>query len=36
MEVNGGSRLNYRTNPDWVPNTKASTYNNYTSVEFDN
>jgi len=36
MEVNGGSRLNYRTNPDWVPNTKEVTYNNYTSVEFDN
>jgi hypothetical protein len=36
LEVSGGSRLNYRTNPDWVPNVKAATYNNYTSVEFDN
>jgi len=36
LELSGGSRLNYRISPDWVPNTKAATYNNYTTVEFDN
>lgn len=36
MELSGGSRLNYRINPDWGFNTKYSTYNNYSLVEFDN
>ena len=35
LEVSGGSRLNYRVNPDWVTNTKATNYNNYTLLEFD-
>ena len=36
LEVSGGSRLNYRIAPDWVPNTKNATYEQYTSLEFDN
>jgi hypothetical protein len=34
--TNGGSRLNYRINPDWTTNTKQATFNNYTSLQFDN
>ena len=37
LEVSGGSRLNYRIQPDWTPGfTKQSNYNNYTNLEFDN
>jgi hypothetical protein len=37
LELSGGSRLNYRTQPDWTPGvTKQGTYNNYTNVELDN
>ena len=37
MELNGGSRLNYRIHPDWTPLvTKQANYNNYTNVELDN
>lgn len=32
----GGSRLNYRISPEWLLNTKQSTYNNYETLEFDN
>ena len=35
LEVNGGSRLNYRIHPDWVPHTKPAT-GQYTEVEFNN
>jgi hypothetical protein len=36
LEVSGGSRLNYRVSPEWVPNTKQANFNNYTSLELDN
>ena len=37
MELNGGSRLNYRIHPDWTPLvTKQANYLNYTNVELDN
>ena len=36
LEVSGGSRLNYRMHPEWGPHTKDGTYENYTSVEFEN
>ncbi len=36
LELSGGSRLNYRIQPDWVKNTKAAHYECYTSVEFNN
>ncbi len=37
LEVSGGSRLNYKIHPDWVPHTKgAGGYDNYTEVEFNN
>jgi len=35
LEVSGGSRLNYRIHPDWVPNTPGS-HDNYTEVRFEN
>lgn len=35
LEVSGGSRLNYRIHPDWVPHTPGS-HGNYTEVEFNN
>ncbi len=35
MEVSGGSRLNYRLQPDWVIKTKSAD-NQYTSLRFDN
>ncbi len=35
LEVSGGSRLNYRIHPDWVPHTKPAT-GQYTEVEFEN
>ena len=37
LELSGGSRLNYRIQPDWTPGvTTQGTYLNYTNVEFDN
>ena len=36
LELSGGSRLNYKVQPDWVQHTKDGTYKNYTEVEFDN
>lgn len=39
LEVSGGSRLNYRIHPDWVPHTKDDAvdgHQNYTEVEFNN
>ena len=37
LELSGGSRLNYRTHPDWTPGvTKVTNFENYTNVEFDN
>jgi hypothetical protein len=37
LELSGGSRLNYRIQPDWTPGvTTQSNYLNYTNVEFDN
>lgn len=37
LELSGGSRLNYRTQPDWTPDVaKQANFNNYTNVEFDN
>lgn len=36
LEVSGGSRLNYRIHPEWVPHTKNGTYGYYTSLELDN
>lgn len=35
LELSGGSRLNYRMHPDWVPHTKGVN-ENYTEVEFEN
>jgi len=33
LELSGGSRLNYRVNPDWlIGTTKQTNYNNYESV----
>lgn len=36
LEVSGGSRLNYRIYPDWVPHTKQSGHGNYESIEVEN
>ena len=37
LELSGGSRLNYRTQPDWTPGVATQVnHNNYTNVEFDN
>jgi len=37
LELSGGSRLNYRIQPDWTNLvTKQTNYNNYTNVELDN
>jgi len=37
LELSGGSRLNYRIQPDWTPGVMTQgTYLNYTNVEFDN
>jgi hypothetical protein len=35
LEVSGGSRLNYRIHPEWVPHTEPGT-GQYTEVEFNN
>ncbi len=35
LELSGGSRISYRVQPDWVPNTKSG-QQQYTEVEFDN
>tara|TARA_R100000951_G_scaffold80619_1_gene68422 strand:- start:10796 stop:15202 length:4407 start_codon:yes stop_codon:yes gene_type:complete len=35
LELSGGSRLNYKVNPEWVKHTNGSN-DNYTEVEFDN
>ena len=37
LELSGGSRMNYRTQPDWTNLVaKQGSYNNYTNVELDN
>ena len=37
LEVSGGSRLNYRIQPDWTNLfTKQANFNNYENLEFDN
>jgi hypothetical protein len=37
LEVSGGSRLNYRTAPDWTAGyDKQPNFNNYKNLEFDN
>ena len=37
LELSGGSRLNYRIQPDWTPGvTKQSNHNNYINLELDN
>ena len=36
LELSGGSRLNYRIQPDWVIHSKQANYNNYTTLELDN
>jgi len=37
LELSGGSRLNYRIQPDWTPGySKSANWLQYTNVEFDN
>ena len=37
LELSGGSRLNYITQPDWTPGVATQVnHKNYTNVEFDN